>query len=93
MYNDSVLYVKNLNYKQLSFIQSIFILLPGITLFDQGLKNISEDPEFKGFIIHFLFETITLPFWNSTFFYAYCFIIVAVIQFYKAFTIKFEVRL
>ncbi|MCE7735639.1 MAG: hypothetical protein GPJ54_12220 [Candidatus Heimdallarchaeota archaeon] len=62
------------SYKIASLIQSIFIIIAGISVFDEGYESeIMNDRLFND----------STEFWNWYGFLAYCFFIVAIFQLFK----------
>lgn len=82
-----------MSYKTLSIIQVIFILLTALSLFDTGVVVAGGD----GILVNeLLFDTDGLiggimqdftDFWSATHLWAYCFMIVGIIQLIKALTV------
>ena len=86
-----------LDYKNLSLIQVVFILATALSVFDMGYSNNTEPfiTTDKGlWFNHVLFHLDQLPdfvknsaFWGEFQFWGYCFAIVAICQLLKAITI------
>lgn len=80
-----------MSYKTLSIIQAIFIILTALSLFDTGFVASGEDGilvnellfEDDGLIGGILNDAIP-EFWSAFQFWAYCFMIVAILQLLKA---------
>ncbi|MCG3217988.1 MAG: hypothetical protein KAR35_03225 [Candidatus Heimdallarchaeota archaeon] len=73
-----------MSYKLLSFIQSIFILVCGISVLDYGLAIYDIlDPKDFGFN-EMLFDDSSSEWWSMIVFWGYCFLVVGVLQFLKA---------
>ncbi|MHA1910267.1 MAG: hypothetical protein ACTSYA_01110 [Candidatus Kariarchaeaceae archaeon] len=69
-----------MSYKLLSFIQSIFITICGVSVLDWGLAFETEDFGFN----EMLFDNSDSVWWSIYVFWGYCFIVVGILQFLKA---------
>ena len=72
-----------MSYKLLSFIQSIFIILCGVSVLDYGLAPLSTYGSDFGFN-EMLFKESDSEWWSVIVFWGYCFLVVGVLQLLKA---------
>ena len=68
-----------MSYKLLSFIQSIFIIILGVSFLDSALSIYNEDFGFNDM----LFDSPD-TWWNDVIFRAYCILVAGILQFLKA---------
>ena len=75
--------IRMVSYKAASLIQAILIMIVGYSIVDFGyeLQFILEDKHL--FLNDALFSDNSSEFWNGFVFWAYCFFVVAILQFIK----------